>query len=180
MLCALCLVAANQPSGWKDWCGTIRAAGAFVILFGIIGIIVAFGLLIVSALSLLGIGAINPALAFVPIMANLQWVCFLGIVMIWGVSGHGPLAEFYNDQLQSVGAKVHLGASWALAFIVMVFGVVVAFFFSGGTGENIKGGSGAAATGAAAPPPQQQVQWTPPQQQQQQQQPPEVVVQPSQ
>lgn len=64
-----------------------------MLLFGIVGIIAAFVLLVVATLSLVGMSAVAPVVAFVPILANVQWICVLAMVMLWGVSGHVPLAE---------------------------------------------------------------------------------------
>lgn len=65
----------------KNMCGTYKAAGAFTLIFGLVGVISSLLLLISVGASLLG--KATPLDAWVAVLANIDWVCALAQVMIW-------------------------------------------------------------------------------------------------
>jgi hypothetical protein len=112
--------------GLDNWCRTTKAAGAFVLIFGIIVIFIAFILLLLSCFALAGrsLPALNSLGAHVPVLALLQFVLLLGMVMVWAVSGY--------DNLHQAFRGISLGASWALIFVAMVLSIFMAMWYSDG------------------------------------------------
>lgn len=111
----------------KNLCGTAKAAGAFTLIFGLLGVFAAlFATIAVIAAAL---GKSTPIDAWVSVLVNVEWVCALAQVMIWGVS-------FHNLYVQVLGSDsfIKLGASWALAFVSMILGIICAMYYAGGPG----------------------------------------------
>lgn len=138
----------NNCDGWtsddKTACQTAVAAGALTLIFGLIAIFVSFALTIIVALSLFGVRQVDPAKPFVDILANVQWICMLTMVILWGVAAH--------DVYKQLGGTVdRLGDSWILAMVDTIFAIGSAFFFAGGAGESVKGGEASAPAQSAGP-----------------------------
>ena len=74
----------NGNSDKKNYCRTIAAAGAFTLIFGLVGILAAATLLVLVVLSLLGQGALAQFNVHVPVLSNVQWICMQAMIMIWG------------------------------------------------------------------------------------------------
>lgn len=74
----------NGNSDDKNYCRTIAVAGAFTLIFGLVGILAAAALLVLVVLSLLGQGALAQFNVHVPVLANVQWICMQAMIMIWG------------------------------------------------------------------------------------------------
>ena len=74
----------NGNSDDKNYCRTIAAAGAFTLIFGLVGILAAAALLVLVVLSLLGQGALAQFNVHVPVLSNMQWICMQAMIMIWG------------------------------------------------------------------------------------------------
>lgn len=73
----------------KNYCRTIAAAGAFTLIFGLVGILTASALLVLVVMSLLGQGALAQFNQFVPMLSNVQWICMQAMIMIWGTCDCG-------------------------------------------------------------------------------------------
>jgi len=114
--------------GEKNYCNTGKAAGAFVLIFGLIAIVISFILLLIVGLAAAGrsLPQLNFLSAQVPLMALLQFICVQGMLMIWAVVAHVNLHE--------ADSGMELGASWALCFVVTVLSFITAMHYSEGVG----------------------------------------------
>lgn len=74
----------NGNSDDKNYCRTYATAGAFTLIFGLIGILTAAALLVLVVMSLLGQGALAQFNVHVPVLSNVQWICMQAMIMIWG------------------------------------------------------------------------------------------------
>lgn len=110
----------------KNLCGTIVAAGAFTLIFGLLAVFVSLALLIACIASLAG--RATPLDPWVPVLANCQWISLQACVIIWGVC-------FHDVQRQNgASSALELGPSWGLALTACIISIGTAFYFAGGAG----------------------------------------------
>jgi len=122
----------NFGTSSKTACRTVKAAGIFTLLFGILAMFASAALCVVVALALLGKDLLARFHPFVSIVSLIQLVAVQAMMFIWGVSGQGPLhSELSHD--------VKVGASWALIFVVTVLAIPTAIFHQNGPGIPVVG-----------------------------------------
>lgn len=128
----------------KNYCNTMVTAGAFTLIFGLVGMVAS------AALTLLVLADVaGRSLKFsahVPMLANVQWVCLQAQMIIWAVSAHDPLVQ------GSPAADFKLGASWILCIVCTILAIVAAMFFAGGAGVSTSAGAPANTAPAATGP----------------------------
>jgi len=122
----------GSDQDWKNLCGTVRTAGAFTLIFGLITVILSSVITLVVGLALAGQTHLSMLDQHVPMMSLLQLVGTQAIMMIWGVGGNDVIRLLVDGY--GLGITVTVGSSWVLVLIAFFISIPAALYYAGGIG----------------------------------------------
>ena len=131
----------------KSACNTLRAGGAFTLIYGLVALLCAVTL-VVKSLLLAFCGLQQKWAEWMATAAAVQTVCLGAAILTWGACGHVVLHALYTDAI--------LSSSWSLTIASFNLSLWTAVYFRSSVqhrpnGEPLYGQSAAAAPMAMVP-----------------------------